>query len=486
MPVWSRIVASVGSAGLLWASFSPGLGWVVWVALVPFLWALDGVRMGRGAGLGVVFGVVFFALEFSTLLSLRPFVGWMVVPICAALALYGGFFLALFGAVAARWASPAVWAGGWVLIEALRATGPLGFTFGSVPGAVAETLFVSAAAMGGPWLLSLGVAWTAGCLARGLRRPRWLRWAILGPLVLAGLTVAPTGTHITGQLAVALIQPNIAKVDQLDERLLPRHVDVYREILEGVVPPVDLVVLPENALPWVGETAEYLDMFKDAARRLGATVLVGTADFRDGDVHNTVLVLGPLGDQQGSYAKTRLVPFGEQVPWRGFWEQIGLGALIDSFLPWDQTPGEAVLPVGSLGILICFESTFPDITRELARQGAEVLIAPTSDGWFGRTRILWEHYVLGALRAAETGRSLVQVGQTGISGGWDFRGREVVRQPPWEEGVVHIDVPLRAGLTPYARWGDGPVLATAGLLALIAALAQRPRRGRGRARSVAG
>lgn len=480
MPARSRVVASLGSAGLLWVSFFSGWGSLAWLALVPLLWALDGVGMRRGVVLGATFGVAFFALEFSSLSSLWPFVGSMVVLICVALALYGGAFLALFGAVAGRWSSPFVWAGGWVLIEAIRAVGPLGFTFGSVPGTMAEGPFLPAAAMGGPWLLSLGLAWTAGCLARGLRRPRWLGGAALGPLFLVGLSLMPTGTHETGGLTVALVQPNISKVDQLDGRLLPVHVEVYRELLASIEPPVDLIALPENTLPWILETAEYINLFQVTARRVGATVLVGTADFREGDVYNTILVLAPSGEVVGSYAKTRLVPFGEQVPWRDFWTRIGLGSLIDPYLPFDQTPGEVLLPVGKLGILVCFESTFPGIARELVRQGAEVLITPTSDGWFARTRILWEHYALGALRAAETGRSFVQVGQTGFSGGWNVRGSEIGRLPPWERGVVRLDVPLRSGSTPYVRFGDGPVLGVAGFLVVFGLMAQRPRRGRGR------
>mgnify|MGYP003790955747 FL=1 len=475
-----RWLGALGAGLLLWASFFPGLGWLAWLALVPFLWALDEAGTKRGLGLGALCGVVFFGLEFSSLSSLSPFVGAMVVPICLALAVYGGLFLALFGAVAGRWSSPFVWAGGWVLVEALRAAGPLGVTLGSVPGTMAGGPFLPAAAWGGPWLLSLGVAWTAGCLACGVRQRRWLPWAALGPLALFVVSLVPSGTQDGGTLTVALIQPNIAKLEQLDPNLLPAHLALYQELLAQVAPPVDLIALPENVRPWLLAERDHLALFQDAAIEVGASVLVGTAEFREGKIYNTVLVLSPRGEVTGTYAKTRLVPFGEYVPGRGLWEKIGLGPLIAPLLPFDQTPGEEVRPVGNLGIMICFESTFPGVSRELVQAGAEVLLVPTNDAWFGGTRLLWEHYALGALRAAETGRALVQIGQTGVSGGWGPRGEDLGRLPPRTRGTTVLKVPLRTGSTPYVRVGDGPVLGLAGALLVLGLRTKRPRSGRGR------
>jgi len=481
MPAWFRVVASVGSAGLLWASFFPGWGWVAWAALVPLLWALDGAGPWRGAAFGAAFGLTFFLLQFTSLFPLWPLgVGPVIVLAWVALSLFGSLFLAAFGAVAGWRPHPLLWAGTWALVEAARAAGPLGFTFGSVPASMAGSPFLPAAALGGPWLLSLAVAWTAGCLARGLRHKRWLPWAVVGPLLLfTGGWLAPRSRD-AGAVTMALVQPNIPKAEQLDYSRLPEHADLYRELLASVAPPVDLIVAPENALPWLRDVPEHLALFQSTARRVGAPVLVGTGDFRDGRAFNTVLALSPTGEVAGSYDKTRLVPFGEYVPWRGVWDRLGFGSIISAHLPMDLTPGEAVRPVGRYGIMICFESTFSGISRELVRQGAEVLITATNDAWFGRTRIVWEHYALGALRAAETGRSFVQAGQTGFTGGWGPRGEDLGRYPPWTKGVFVLRVPLYSGLTPYVRFGDGPALGLAGLLVVIGLRAKRPRARRGR------
>ncbi|MCR4391914.1 MAG: apolipoprotein N-acyltransferase [Candidatus Acetothermia bacterium] len=477
MVLFVRVLAGALAAGLLWAAFFPGMAMLAWVALVPLFWAVDGAGVRRGAAVGATFGVLFFALEFSSLLSLRPFVGGVAFLVCGALAIYGALFAVVFAGVGGIRASPLLWAGAWTLLEVARAAGPLGFTFGSLPAAVSGTPFLSASALGGPWLLSLGVAWTAGCLARGLRRRRWLPGTALGPLALLALAWASPALPPQGALTVALVQPNIPQADRLDPERLPDLVARYRELLAGIAPPLDLVVVPENALPaFLRQEPEHLALFQDAARRLNATLLVGTGDFRSGRIYNTILVLSPAGEVVGTYAKTHLVPFGEYVPGREIWRRLGLGPLFARLLPVDQAPGEGVRPVGSYGVMICFESTFPAISRELARGGAEVLLTPTNDAWFGRTRILWEHYALGALRAAETGRAFVQAGQTGFTGGWGPSGKDLGRLPPWEQGVLTLRVPLYTGLTPYARVGDGPALALAGALALLGFIPKkRPR-----------
>lgn len=481
----SRPAGALASAVLLWAAFFPGWGPLAWAALVPLFLALDGAGGRRGALVGFLFGVVFFGLEFSSLAPLGEFIGSVTVLVCVGLALYGGLFGALFGAVGGRWGSPLLWAGAWTLVEALRAAGPLGFTFGGLPTTLVGTPFLPAAAAGGPWVLSLALAWTGGCLARGVRARGWLLGTAVGPLVLLGLAALPTGTREAGVLRVALVQPNISKAEQLDRGLLQDHLATYRGLLDGLRPPLDLVVLPENALAWLLDRPAEFSVFQGAARRLGTPLALGSADFDGERVYNQVFVLDPRGEIAGSYAKTRLVPFGEYVPGREFWLRVGLGGLIEPFLPFDQSPGEAAAPVGNLGFMICFESTFPGVARELVLRGAEVLFVPTNDAWFGRTRILWEHYAFAALRAVETGRAVVQAGQTGVSGGWDARGGELGRLRPWTRGTAVLEVPVRSGLTPYARWGDGPVLAVAGLIALGGLRAGRPRRGRGRPRSAA-
>ncbi len=383
------------------------------------------------------------------------------------LAVYGGIFLGVFGALAGWRSSSLFWAGLWTLLEAARGSGPLGFTFGSLPAALAASPFVAASGLAGPWLLSLGVAFTAALLAKSLRKPRLFPLALLGPLLLWALGQALPEQKPTGSARLALVQPDINQADRLDRQKLPEILSRYERLLAGVPNDVDLIVIPENATPaFLRIEREYLEPFSRAAEEKGVPLLVGTADIEGGKVRNTMLLLTPGGRESVVYAKIHLVPFGEYVPGRSLWKRLGLAPVIDQFLPLDQTPGERLEPVGIYGVVICFESAFPGPSRVLVKKGAEVLLVPTNDAWFGRTRILWEHYAMGSLRAAETGRAVVQVGQTGITGGWGRKGQELVRFP-LGEGVFVLEVPRFSGRTPYVLLGDFLVLFVAGGLALL-------------------
>jgi apolipoprotein N-acyltransferase len=452
------------SAGLLWASFFPGWGGLVWVALIPFFFALRDAGPKRGFALGFLFGFAFFLLEFSPLVSLRPFIGPMAYPVILLLALYGGLFLSVFGLFAGWKSFLPVFAGGWALLEAARAAGPLGFTFGSVPVALAGSPFVAAAGLAGPWLLSFAVALSAGALALAPKRPRLVFLAFLGPLLLFGIGAALPDPRPKGEVKLALIQPNISQEDRLNRQKLPEILARYDGLFRQTPSDVDLIVIPENATPaFLRIEREYLAPFVRAAQEKGVPILVGTADIQGEEIRNIMLLLAPDGREAAVYAKIHLVPFGEYVPGRSLWERLGLASVINQFLPYDQSPGERLEPVGIYGVVICFESTFSYPTRTLAKKGAEVLLVATNDAWFGRTRILWEHYAMGSLRAAETGRVCVQVGQTGISGAWGPKGEELAHFP-LEGGVYTIRVERFRGTTPYVWAGDFPMLGILGAL----------------------
>ncbi|MGQ9699714.1 MAG: apolipoprotein N-acyltransferase, partial [Candidatus Bipolaricaulaceae bacterium] len=461
-----RVGLALVGAGLLWGSFFPGLGFLVWVALVPLFLALDGAGAKRGAGLGFLFGLVFFALEFSALASLRPFIGPMSYGVIFLLSVYGGVFLGVLGGLGGWRSSPFIWAGFWSLLEAARGSGPLGFTFGSVPTALAGSPFVAAGGVAGPWLLSLGVALTAAFLAKSFRRPKLLPLALLGPLLLWGIGQALPDPRPKGTVRLALIQADIPQADRLNRGKLLEILARYERLLAQVPNDVDLIVIPENATPaFLRIEREYLAPFARTAREKDVPLLVGTADIEGEEIRNTMLLLTPDGRESVVYAKIHLVPFGEYVPGRSLWGRLGLDAVIDQFLPYDQAPGERLEPVGIYGVVICFESAFPGPSRVLAYKGAEVLLVATNDAWFGRTRILWEHYAMGSLRGAEIGRTCIQVGQTGISGGWGAKGEELARFPVGE-GVFLLEVPRFTGRTPYTVAGDVPSLILAGGLVL--------------------
>ncbi len=478
-----RLLAVLSSSALLWASFFRGGEWLVWVALVPLFWALSAEgRRGRGAVLGAAFGSLFSLLEFWGLLELKVVLGLPIALLAlSGMVAWGAIWGGILGALGTRGTALGL-AGLWVGMEVLRASGPWGVAVGTVPVAFVGLPFLRAAATVGPWALSLAASLTNAFLAAALKGKgkKAVLLASLPPLFLAALLPFAGTPAAEGELRVALVQPGLDLPERLEistEELLQR----YGELFARIPPGIDLILLPEDAVPRVLSTVPKLQgFFRAQAARLGASVFVGGWSITDGNYYNSVFLFRPSGEWELVHRKVRLLPFGEYVPLRPLWERLGLQEILARFLPREVTPGEEFAPAGIYGVVICSETMFPGISRVLVHKGAQVLLALTNDSWFGKSRLLWEHFACVALRAAEVGRAFLQAALTGMSGGFSPDGTPLGILPLGKRGTRTLRVPLYSHTTPYQRLGDGPVLGISLFLFLtpFIGLAQPPWRRR--------
>jgi apolipoprotein N-acyltransferase len=77
------------------------------------------------------------------------------------------------------------------------------------------------------------------------------------------------------------------------------------------------------------------------------------------------------------------------------------------------------------------------------------------------------------MRALEAGRYLIRAANDGISAVIGPQGQLVARLPQFQEAVLRAEVQPMAGLTPYARLGNYPVIGGAALVLLIAVRRRR-------------
>jgi len=106
-----------------------------------------------------------------------------------------------------------------------------------------------------------------------------------------------------------------------------------------------------------------------------------------------------------------------------------------------------------IGVLICFESIFPDIARKWVGAKANVLVNLTNDAWYGRSSAPHHSLAMTVLRSVETRRSLVRAANTGFSGFIDPLGRMLVVSPLFEPWAESAEVVLMEEETWFVRWG---------------------------------
>ncbi|MGH3211343.1 MAG: apolipoprotein N-acyltransferase [Trebonia sp.] len=495
----------------------PSLSYLAWFALVPGMVLFTRAATTREA---VARGWWFGAAYLIAMLY------WMAMQIGPGLLVIGAVFGCLwspFAVAVNRLLKPPVsWPralaalvvvpSAWLIPEWIRSYQGLGGPWGLYGASQWQHPAVLAlASVGGVWLVSVallitnsGVMLILGAIrpallapasqnvpaaalpAAPLRRRAALAAAGVGAFVIAAgsgpLAFALTPPFPTvRQATVALVQPGV--VDDPVQRVNASET-LTREFSAGGV----LGKAHPDLIVW-GESSVAYDLSTDSALLRGIENL-SRQDQTEILVSQDSIIPGPGGGQekvavlvnpqgiQGRYVKTRLVPFGEYIPFR---QQLGWLTKVSKAASSNMIPGTGAhtltvtSPTGAIkplevGVLVCFESAFPDMSRVETDQGAQLIVYQSETSTFQGTWGPDQQGSLAAIRAAETGRPTVQAALTGDTVAFDARGRQIAWLGQDDRGVVTVtlNLPAQAGKTFYDQAGDYVMWSGVGITALAA------------------
>jgi apolipoprotein N-acyltransferase len=246
------------------------------------------------------------------------------------------------------------------------------------------------------------------------------------------------------------------------------------DVRAGRAPQPDFVVWPEDASeidPLLNpEAAQEISVAVEAIK---APILVGTVlDIagRPADAPaqtNTVIVWSPTGGPGERHDKRIVQPFGEYLPWRGFFRHLtDLADLAGYIVPGK---GSGVVHAGGtpIGIATCWEVVFDRALRHSVRNGAQVLAVPANNANFNQT-MSEQQLAFSKLRAVELDRYTLVSSNVGISAVVTPDGRELARTRFFTPGYLDSQVRLKTTLTPAVRWA--PILQGTLVVAAIAVL----------------
>jgi apolipoprotein N-acyltransferase len=366
----------------------------------------------------------------------------------------------------------------WIAVDWLRGLWPLGgFTWGALGvSQVDNRATVRLATVAGVWGVTFVIVAVNALLVEavvgggGARRAG--RIGIAAALVLAPVVIPfsiPNGTPVR----VSTLQVDVrdaASPSGLAEDVAVAHLnlDLHAQLASD---PPDLAVWGEGALdPGASNDPTTVAAVRGAIARVGAPTLVGAVlDDADGTEHTSVVLFDGAGTPVGRYDKVHLVPFGEYVPWRRRLSWISALQQI----PVDRTPGESVhtlqtdgLP--AFGTPICFENSFPELTRAFVRAGASFLIVTVNNASYGTTAASAQHLQMSRMRAVEDGRWVVDAAVSGISAFVDPSGRVVAQTGLFRTAILRHVVRSSDATTAYVRLGDWlPWLSLAFVVGLV-------------------
>ncbi|NOT54594.1 MAG: apolipoprotein N-acyltransferase [Deltaproteobacteria bacterium] len=483
---------------LLYTIACPPYDWsgAGWIALTPFFLALRQHTPRTGFVLGLLFGVLccagigfwiyvavttYFALPFPldilfTLFNYGLFagvyVGLVAVLVCV-LFRHGSPLLVVLGA-------PAVWVAGefarstwfagiaWellgytqhqhpVLIQIADITGVYGLSYLlALSGAVGAEILVFLAAyarretraaptqrfpMHAVVILAASVAVVVGYGARQLRH--------------YDAPAAPEARPLT----VAVVHANVESSQRWQRAHYASTLLTYLRLTQQGIAneQPNLIIWPEFALGfYLDREPMFHQQLSAFTRATNAFLLVGAPRMDETDTgtqsYNSAYLLSPQGEVVDVYDKIRLIPFAEYLPFAHH-----LLRPTRSEVPNDFTPGHRATifsqPHRPWGVTICYEVTYPPMSRRLVLEGAEFLVNISNDTWGAGEAAAAQHFSMAVFRAVENRRPLVRAATAGISGFIDPVGRPYAVSADAEGVRIGTIVP-RSELTLYARYGD--------------------------------
>lgn len=448
----------VASAALYSLAFPPcNVMLLVFAALVPWFQYLERATPKQAWRSGLLFGALFWLYQLCWFV---PFVGrWTgsillaVVPWILGSALVFWFF-GFAGWIINRcfvnrqiWAIPLVWAG----IEVVRSYMPfIAFPWGLLASplwrvpvlgqhAALGTIFMVSA-----WIVAINLI-VVNLLEK--RHPRATLSASFLCILIGLFSVYRFANPQPGkaeQATIGQLGVDLAFGDPAERgpRSLPT---IELMMIQAAQGGSKLLVMPEAVLRVAGQNvAGALPFVPPLPTLIGGIRLGNPASYQATFAF----------DSKWSYVdKTRLVIFGEYVPFREY-----IPFLSAFNLPaGDLVPGERIqlhdMSIGKIGPLLCFEALFPDVAIQQANLGAQLLCTMSNDDWYQGTIAPDQLFGGTAWRAMENGLPAMRVGSLGLSGAFDSRGRQIASVPPKESAAVAVTLAIPPGSDafPY-RW----------------------------------
>jgi apolipoprotein N-acyltransferase len=295
----------------------------------------------------------------------------------------------------------------------------------------------------------------------------------------------PTATAVLIQPNLNVASPNIWNSPQDWSRHIAQFIQLSHEQCKSYIagipqtgaptqqivcpsnpPRPDLVAWPEApAFSFVEANPVFRQTMSQIARQEQTTLIVGGIgeDYSEAQQqwldYNSAMLFGADGQRIGRYDKIHLVPYGEYIPYRNlfFFAHKLTGQVVDFSRGVDRTvfriPDQNGV-VRRYGVFICYEAVFADEVRQFARNGAQVLVNLSDDGWYGDTSAPWQHLNMARMRAIENRRWLLRDTNNGVTAVIDPYGRVRQSIPRHQVDALPAQFAFRSDITFYTAHGD--------------------------------
>nr|WP_321453531.1 apolipoprotein N-acyltransferase [uncultured Carboxylicivirga sp.] len=456
---------------------------LAWVAMVPFLLALETKTPKQSFGIGTAIGsLVGFCLCFWMYKVTQEYTGTETSLGLVFIMISGLYFSLQYGLYAFLYSlflakkkisktrytfiQKAMFiAGLWVLIEwgSSLLLHSLPWLCHMLAYTQTNDLYmIQTASVAGPWLISFCVILANYSVFYSImsRKIKYFLYAV-GLLLLL---------HLQGYSAVKLTDSqlpiNKTKVTYINGNIKPKHkyskcyTDslqqlYYRLNEQAAKQNPELILWTESASPWAFSTDNgFLENVLSITYPSKAYHLFGINIPASKDTSmffNSAAFITYDGAMRARYDKSQLLSLMEEplsnslLSLRGGKSERFYKSKFDKPLKTN---------LGTIGTLICNESLFSNIARSHTQQGAVFLALMSNDSWFTETRLAFHHFYISRLRAVENRRELLINSNGGYSGKYTASGRIENIRSPGDACIINEEVKSYSNLSFYTQKGD--------------------------------
>lgn len=269
---------------------------------------------------------------------------------------------------------------------------------------------------------------------------------------------------------VSLIQGNISQDIKWDLSKVMHILSVYKdETLKHISS--NIIVWPEAAIPvYQEQVVDYLKGLNALAELHQVTLIFGIpvhqADTQE--VFNGMMV---LGNGQGIYLKRHLVPFGEYIPLKSWFNNLMryFDIPMSDLSKGPKHPGLMFADDVPFAAFICYEIAYSnDVLKNVVNKAFIVVIS--DDSWFGHSAAASQQLQMAQMRALETGRYILYSTNTGVTAIINPQGQISKMIPKDIQMVLSGKISLVTGNTPLMHWRYYPISIVILMMLLIALL----------------
>jgi len=467
-----KILLSVLSAIFLILSFpKTSLWFLAWISLVPLFLAiqndaslkpLKSFLYGTITGLLANLGILYWLVPTFSAAGETKFIGIFVLLLLSLyLALYYGLFCLFYSLLTTYYLPLTAFI--WVSLEFLRTHLFTGFPWAQLGYSQWNNLpIIQISEFTGIYGVSFLVVLVNLIIVKIIKE-RTLKCASTGFLLILICLIFgfyklknPITLKPYNSKTISILQGNIDQYKKWDETYKREILDTYTKLAtrpSSLVP--DLIVWPESSVPgFLKNDKNLYDWISDIAKKTNTHHLVASNDYRDGNLYNSAFLVSSDGKIIDEYSKNHLVPFGEYIPLRNFLSKFI--KVVNEIGEFSAREKYNVLnsSAGKLGVNICFEAIFPNEIRKSVKNGAEIIVNLTNDGWYLKTSAPYQHFTMNVFRAVENSRFVVRAANTGVSGFIDPAGRAKSKTKIFETAVLSDKLFALKHITFYTKFGD--------------------------------